>query len=308
MLFQPLAPHKADHKADGAEHPVQEHAHPDAEQLAVEAEHHQVAETHPEHPHGHDADRHGKRGVACRTEDVGQGKAGGPEEDREDVEPLHHLQGHGLRFRREMEEGQRQLVRKEERRQVHDPGTRIGQQKQAAGVPDSLLFLACAQALAHHGEHGKAHGAGRDVEERGGGVGHGVGGNGGGTQGAGQAGHRQLADLEHAVLNAGRDAHSQDALDEPAVGPESGKTLYAEHTAGLLQQEKHRDAGNGAGDQAGEGRAQHAHPEAKDEDGVAADVDNVHHQAGHHAHLAVALRPEQCRTGVVQANERVAQS
>ena len=42
-------------------------------------------------------------------------------------------------------------------------------------------------------------------------------------------------------------------------------------------------------------------------DGVAADVDNVHHQAGHHAHLAVALRPEQCRAGVVQANERVAQ-
>ncbi len=74
-----------------------------------------------------------------------------------------------------------------------------------------------------------------------------------------------------------------------------------------MQQEKHRDAGNGAGDQAGEGRAQHAHPEAKDEDGVAADVDNVHHQAGHHAHLAVALRPEQRRTGVVQANERVAQ-
>ena len=34
----------------------------------MEAEHHQVAETHPEHPHGHDADRHGKRGVACRTE------------------------------------------------------------------------------------------------------------------------------------------------------------------------------------------------------------------------------------------------
>ncbi len=94
-----------------------------------------------EHPHGHDADRHGKRGVACRAEDVGQGKAGGPEEDREEVEPLHHLQGHGLRFRREMEEGQRQLVRKEERRQVHDPGTRISQQQQAAGVPDSLLFL-----------------------------------------------------------------------------------------------------------------------------------------------------------------------
>ena len=34
---------------------------------------------------------------------------------------------------------------------------------------------------------------------------------------AGEAGHRQVADLEHPVLNARRDAHPQDALDELSV-------------------------------------------------------------------------------------------
>ena len=54
-------------------------------------------------------------------------------------------------------------------------------------------------------------------------------------------------------------------------------------------------------------RAHDAHLEAKDEDGIAADVDDIHHKAGHHADLTVALRPEEGRACVIQADERVAQ-
>ena len=307
LLLKPFSPDKTHHKADGAERPVEIHPHPDAEQSAAHLQDPQVAEAHAEHPHGHDADGHGEAGVAGGTEDVGQGEAGGPEEEGDDVEPHHDFQRHGRSLRREAEPGQRPAVGEEEGRQVHDPGTAVGHQQQAAGIPDSLLFLACTEALAHHREHRHADGAGRDVQEGAGGVGHGIGRDGGGAEGAGEAGHRQFADLEHPVLDARRDAHPQDAPDELSVRLQGRQAGDAEHTTRLLEQEEDGTAGHRAGDEAGQRRAHDAHLEAKDEDGIAADVDDIHHKAGHHADLAVALRPEEGRACVIQADERVAQ-
>ena len=273
----------------------------------MEGQHTQVAEAHPEGPHGHDAHGHGKAGIACRTQDVGHGKAGRPDEQRNDVEPHHHFQRHGVGFRREVEQAQCKFVGKQEGRKVHEPCAAVGKQHQAAGVIHGLIFFACAKALAHHGQRSHAHGVGRDVQKGGGGVCHGVGRNGGGAQSGGQAGNGQLADLEHAVFNTGRDAHPQDLLDEPCLRGKGLQAVHPQRAGGPLQQVQHSHAGNGAGHKAGQCGTHHAHFEAVDQHGVAANVHHIHYKAGHHADLAVALRPEQGRTGVVQADERVAQ-
>ena len=273
----------------------------------MEAKDHQVAEAHPEHPHRDDAHRHGEGCVAGRAEDVGQGKAGRPDKDREEVEPDHHLQGHGLRLGREVEQGNGEPVAEEEGRDVHDPCAAVGHKEQAAGIVHGLFLLAGTKALAYDGEHCHADGVGRDVQESGGRVGDGVCRDRCRAEGAGQAGDRQLADLEHSVLDASRDADPQNALDECAVGLERSKALDPERAGGFLEQIEHRAAGNGAGDEAGKGCTHNAHPEAEDQDGVAADVHHIHHKAGHHADLAVALRPEQRGPGVVQADEGIAQ-
>ena len=83
--------------------------------------------------------------------------------------------------------------------------------------------------------------------------------------------------------------------------------LDAEQAAGLFQQVDDGKAGDHPGDKAGQRGTHDAHLKVEDEHGVAADVHHVHHQTGQHADLAVALRPEQGRTGVVQADEGVAQ-
>ena len=170
-----------------------------------------------------------------------------------------------------------------------------------------LFLLARAKALADDGEHRHAHRVGRDVQEGGDVARHGVGRDGGGAEGGRQAGDRQLADLEHAVLNTGRDAHPQDAADEGEVGLEVGKAVDAEHTGGLFQQVDDREARDHAGNKAGQRRAHDAHMEVVDQNRVAADVHHVHHKAGKHTDLAVALCAEQGRARVVHTDEGVAQ-
>ena len=270
--------------------------------------HQQVAQGHPEQPHGGDADHHGVAGVAGGAQDVGQGEAGRPDEQGDDVEPHHDLQREAGGLGGEVEELQHEPVAAEEGRQVHRPGAGVGQAHHQAAVALGLLFVAGAQALAQDGQRAHAHGVGRDVQQGGGIVGHRVGRNGRGAQGAGQAGHRQLADLEHPVLDGVGDADDQDAPDQAAVGPQGLDALHPQHTAGPLQQVEHRRAGDDAGDQGGQRRAEHRHAAAINKDGVAADVQHVHHQAGQHADLAVALRPEQSRPRVVHPDEGVAQS
>ena len=103
------------------------------------------------------------------------------------------------------------------------------------------------------------------------------------------------------------DAHPEDAADQAAVRCKGPQALHPEGAAGPLQQPQHHQAGHRPGHQAGQGCTQHPHAKAVDQHRVAADVDDVHHQAGQHADLAVALRPEQRRTGVVQTDEGVAQ-
>ena len=97
------------------------------------------------------------------------------------------------------------------------------------------------------------------------------------------------------------------ALDQPAVRCHRPQAVHPQGAVRLLQQIQHHRAGNGAGYKACQRRAHDPHAEAVDQHRVAADVHHVHHQTGQHTDLAVALRPEQCRTGVVQANEGVAQ-
>ena len=170
-----------------------------------------------------------------------------------------------------------------------------------------LLFFACTQALADDGEHRHADRVGRNIQEGGDVARHSVGRNGRGAEGGRQAGDRQLADLEHAVLDAGRDAHPQDAADEGQVGLQIGQVLDAEQAAGLFQQVDDRKAGDHPGDKAGQRGTHDAHLKGKDEHGVAADVHHVHHQTGQHADLAVALCAEERRTGVVYTDEGIAQ-
>ena len=81
----------------------------------------------------------------------------------------------------------------------------------------------------------------------------------------------------------------------------------AQRTIRLLQQEHHGEAGDHPAHEAGGGRTHHAHAEPVDQDGVAANVHHVHHQAGKHTDLAVALGAEQSRTGIVHANKGIAQ-
>ena len=273
----------------------------------MQAQDHQVAETHPEHPHGEDADRHREGGVAGGAEDVGQGEAGWPDEQRDDIEPDHHLQRHGVGLRGEVEPGQSDAVQEEEGRQVHDPGTGVGHQQEAAGVVFGLLLFACTQALADDGEHRHADRVGRNIQEGGDVARHGVGRNGRGAEGGRQAGDRQFADLEHAVFDAGRDAHPQDAADEGQVGLQIGQVLDAEQAAGLFQQVDDGKAGDHPGDKAGQRGTHDAHLKVEDEHGVAADVHHVHHQTGQHADLAVALCAEESSTGVVHTDEGIAQ-
>ena len=307
LLLHPPAADKADAEEQRAHGPIQEHAHPDEQQAAVELEHHQVAEGHPEHPHGDDADRHGKGGVSGGAQDVGQGEAGGPQDQRYDVEPDHQFQCHAVGLRREVEPEERQLVQEEQAGKIHHPVPGVGGQEQQAGIALGLHLFPGTQTLAHNGQRADANGGGGHVQEAGDVACHGVCRNGGGAQRAGQAGDRQLADLEHAVLDAGGNADLQDALDEVEVRLQVGEVVDAQRTVRLLQQEHHGEAGDHPAHEAGGGRTHHAHAEPVDQDGVAANVHHVHHQAGKHTDLAVALGAEQSRTGVVHANKRIAQ-
>ena len=81
----------------------------------------------------------------------------------------------------------------------------------------------------------------------------------------------------------------------------------AQRTVRLLQQEHHGEAGDHPAHEAGGGRTHHAHAEPVDQDGVAANVHHVHHQAGKHTDLTVALGAEQSRTGIVHADKGIAQ-
>lgn len=307
LLFHPPAADKADAEEQRAHGPIQEHAHPDEQQAAVELEHHQVAEGHPEHPHGDDADRHGKGGISGGAQDVGQGEAGGPQDQRYSVEPDHQLQCHAVGLRREVEPGERQLVQEEQAGKVHQPVPGVGGQEQQAGIALGLHLFPGTQTLAHNGQRTDAHGGGGHVQEAGDVACHGVCRNGGGAQRAGQAGDRQLADLEHAVLDAGGNADFQNALDEVEVRLQVGEVVDAQRTVRLLQQEHHGEAGDHPAHEAGGGRTHHAHAEPVDQDGVAANVHHVHHQAGKHTDLTVALGAEQSRTGVVHADKGIAQ-
>ena len=60
-----------------------------------------------------------------------------------------------------------------------------------------------------------------------------------------------------------------------------------------------------AADQRSQRRAHNAHAKAINQQRVAADVDDIHHQTGQHADAAVALGTEQRCAAVVQPNERV---
>ena len=97
------------------------------------------------------------------------------------------------------------------------------------------------------------------------------------------------------------------ALAAMAAVPRVLVAVHPQHGMGALQQEEDRRAGDDAGEQGGKGRAEHLHAAAVDEDGVAADVQHVHHQAGQHTDLAVALRPEEGRPRVVHPDEGIAE-
>ena len=71
----------------------------------------------------------------------------------------------------------------------------------------------------------------------------------------------------------------------------------------VLPQDEHR--GEHTPDQRGQCRADNAHAETVDQQRVARNVDDVHDKAGQHTDAAVALRTEQRRAAVVQADEGV---
>ena len=173
------------------------------------------------------------------------------------------------------------------------------------GVMLGLFFVSCAKAAADDGDHGKAHGAAGNVGNAADGVGHRVGRNGGGAQGGSQAADAQLANLEHAVLQTGGNANAKDAADQVAVRLHIRNMADAERVFNLLLLPEHPRCGKHAPQQGGQRSAQYPHAQPINEQGVEADIDDVHDQAGQHGNAAVALRTEQSGPGVVKPDKGV---
>ena len=98
----------------------------------------------------------------------------------------------------------------------------VGPKQQLAGIVNGLLIVPCANAAAHHCDHGQTNGLPRDAAHAVQIVCHGIGGDLHGAEGGDHAHHQNAARLEQAVLKGGRDA---DARMRFAIRPSSRNVL-----------------------------------------------------------------------------------
>ena len=198
-----------------------------------------------------------------------------------------------------------ELMQKQQDGTVGKPHCDVRPHRQLAGIINSLLVVPRTDAAAHHRDHGQTNGLPRDAAHAVQIVCHGVGGDLHGAEGGDHAHHQNASGLEQAVLKGGRDADAQNALCHLCIQP--GGLGHRDGIALLVALAQDKGRCHHTRQHAGPCNTVYAHFKSEDAHCVAHNVDHVHHQAGQHADLAVALRPEQRRTGVVQADERVAQ-
>ena len=197
-----------------------------------------------------------------------------------------------------------QRPQKQQNGPVEQAHGQVSPQSELAGVVHGLLVVPRTDALAHHGDHGKAQGFAGDDAHAVQIVGHRVGSDLHRTERGDHAHHQDASGLEQAVLKGGRDADAQDApghADVQLHGP--GHLQRVALLVALAQNEHGR---HHTGHHTGPCHAIHAHFQAKDAHRVAHDVDDVHQHADLHRDPGVAHAAEQCRARVVQRQERVA--
>ena len=210
ILGFPYPAAEAGHKAGHTAEPVDDHGDPHAHGPPAHAHAQQVAEAQPPHGHAEDGHDHGKFHVVGGAQGVGQHEGQRPEKDGAARMDGHKLDG-------QLHGGTGQLIDAHQRPQKQQNGPveqahgQVSPQSELAGVVHGLLVVPRTDALAHHGDHGKAQGFAGDDAHAVQIVGHRVGSDLHRTERGDHAHHQDASGLEQAVLKGGRDADAQDA-------------------------------------------------------------------------------------------------
>ena len=137
-------------------------------------------------------------------------------------------------------------------------------------------------------------------------VGHRIGSDLEGTEAGNDADAEEPAQLEDAGFNAAGDADVENPADEGAVRSE-GAAGQVDAQLWPEQQEESHEAGEGPSDEGGQRRTEDTPVQEVDGQGIAAEVDDVHHERQHHGRAGIPLGPEDGAERVVQSDEGIGQ-
>ena len=208
---------------------------------------------------------------------------------------LHGLAGKGI--------DAHHRTQKQQNGPVEQAHGQVSPQSELAGVVHGLLVVPRTDALAHHGDHGKAQGFAGDDAHAVQIVSHRVGSDLHRTECGDHAHHQDASGLEQAVLKGGRDADAQNALCHLCIQP--GGLWHRDGIALLVALAQDKGRCHHTGQHAGPCNTVYAHFKSEDAHCVAHNVDHVHQKADLHGDLGVAHAAEQCRTAVIQCQKRI---
>ena len=293
----------ADGIADGPEDPVHNHCRPYAEQSQVEHISEQIGRADPEHPHGKNGDDHRTYHVSCRAEGVGNGKGRHPEQNRHDIVEAHYLDCHLGSLRSQIIQ-LHQNGHADKKDHGHQRGQRNGYFHHFSGIIPGLFDLPGADADGSHAHQSQVDGGTeQDIPVRQSVCG-GICRDRGGSHGGNHAEHQDLAELEHAVLQAVGHRDIKNSLNQNRIEAETDLSAEIDVPGRIEHHHQNHNGAHVTGYGGGNCGPGHAPFQPVDADSISDQVDRIDQKGNPHGDARVIHGAEYGRAGIINGKPR----
>ena len=125
------------------------------------------------------------------------------------------------------------------------------------------------------------------------------------TKSGNQAGRQDLADLEHAILQPGGNSNAENVFHHIKIGLPMHPMFNIDQVLLVSQQVKYEYRRQHSGYQGSQSGAGHSHLKPKNQQGVSANVDNIHHQRRVHGDFGIAHAAKKRRARIIDGDEPI---
>ena len=241
----------------------------------------QIRQCNSNEPHGQDADRHRKLGIAGRTHRVRKGKGQRPDHHTADAVVSDHDHCHPVStVGKVIRSGEQWCCC--QKQDIQNPKECVGSCDQLLCIASRLLIISCSDTLTNHGCHGKSHRRSRHESKLFHGHCTGICCNRCCSKSGNHALGQQLSDLEHTVFQRLRNTDGKDLFQHLLIPSDQEPLCTVDLVFFLMQQYKNHNTGKCSGNQSGKCHACNSHAKAENKNGISDDVQRVHHNGGNH--------------------------